>query len=599
MSISITDKPITSSSEDLLKVNRYTQALVHFIQHSDTPITIGLQGEWGTGKTSLMYMLREELESQNVATSWINTWEYSMFRGASETTPAVLNGLISKLKENCGSNWTLKDEADNKIKKIGRFFGAVSNQLIANQTGVDIKGAMSDSSNHNLGSVDIAEIKNDISELISKLVQDPANPYKRVVFFVDDLDRINPTDAVEILEALKNIFDIPHSIFILAIDYEVVVKGLEGKFGKKTEENEREFRSFFDKIIQVPFSMPIGTYDIDHFLNDKMKQLGVGIRDENRDHFTSVVRNTVGFNPRSLKRYLNSFSLLNNIRKNEEQSDGKDSGALGEFMLFSLLGIQISYPKIFRLIAQNSDFLSWNHQYALRVGLDWDFINEQLKKLGDNEMTDEDWEKVVWGACQSDAYLKSRAFSIIELLNLLRKIFKKQDELVENLEQAMQFASITSVDDNQDARQAISKVGNKWLFSGLDAKHAHFVEQGLNAEGTAIWLAFWKKLEAKLPELDGSINYAATTTSAKIKGVTKVYFDNPFKKLPGNRLAIWFPVRKEIEQLLNSYALNDQSGLLDHPAGMRVTEEIFKQLGKEKSIEFVEQLVDLIVIQYK
>jgi predicted KAP-like P-loop ATPase len=98
MSISITDKPITSSSEDLLKVNRYTQALVHFIQHSDTPITIGLQGEWGTGKTSLMYMLREELESQNVATSWINTWEYSMFRGASVTTPAVLNGLISKFK---------------------------------------------------------------------------------------------------------------------------------------------------------------------------------------------------------------------------------------------------------------------------------------------------------------------------------------------------------------------------------------------------------------------------------------------------------------------------------------------------------------------
>ncbi len=135
--------------------------------------------------------------------------------------------------------------------------------------------------------------------------------------------------------------------------------------------------------------------------------------------------------------------------------------------------------------------------------------------------------------------------------------------------------------------------------TSLDAKHAHFIEQGLNLEGTAIWLAFWKKLEAKLPELDGSINYAATTTSAKIKGVTKVYFDNPFKKLPGNRLAIWFPVRKEIEQLLNSYTLNDQSGLLDHPAGMRVTEEIFKQLGKEKSIEFVEQLVDLLVIQYK
>ena len=42
----------------------------------------------------------------------------------------------------------------------------------------------------------------------------------------------------------------PNCVFVLAIDYDVVVKGLESKFGKKTEENEREFRSFFDKIIQ-------------------------------------------------------------------------------------------------------------------------------------------------------------------------------------------------------------------------------------------------------------------------------------------------------------------------------------------------------------
>ena len=59
------------------------------------------------------------------------------------------------------------------------------------------------------------------------------NPYKRVVFFIDDLDRINPVDAVEVLESLKNIFDIKDRIFILAIDYDVVVKGLEEKFGEK------------------------------------------------------------------------------------------------------------------------------------------------------------------------------------------------------------------------------------------------------------------------------------------------------------------------------------------------------------------------------
>jgi hypothetical protein len=466
MSISITDKPITTEKEDLLRVSRYTQALVNFIVESETPITIGLQGEWGTGKTSLMYMLREALESQEVATSWVNTWEYSMFRGASETTPAVLNGLVSKLRENCGDLWTLKDETENKIKKIGKFFGAISNQIIANQTGVDVKGALDETEAQGANNVEIAEIKADIADLIQKLVDDPKNPFKRVVFFVDDLDRIQPSDAVEILEALKNIFDIPHSIFVLAIDYEVVVKGLEDKFGPKTEENEREFRSFFDKIIQVPFSMPTGAYDIDHFLSDKLSALKVNMISGNQEAFTKVVRTTVGFNPRSLKRYLNSFSLINSIRKAEEQSEGTQSGAEGEFMLFALLGIQISYPKIFRMLAQSPDFTTWDSRFGVKFGLDWEAILQKIAKTGENDYTDEDWEKVVWGSCQSDSYLRSRVFSILELLNFLREKIKA-DQLSDLMEQAMQYASITAVDDNHDVKQVFS--GNRVRYTSIEA----------------------------------------------------------------------------------------------------------------------------------
>lgn len=83
---SITDKPISFQSEDLLKVEKYSIALSNFIIKSKTPITIGLQGEWGTGKTSLMSLLLEDFTQKEIATSWVNTWEYSMFRGAHETT---------------------------------------------------------------------------------------------------------------------------------------------------------------------------------------------------------------------------------------------------------------------------------------------------------------------------------------------------------------------------------------------------------------------------------------------------------------------------------------------------------------------------------
>ena len=71
-------------------------------------------------------------------------------------------------------------------------------------------------------------------------------------------------------------------IFVLAIDYDVVVKGLKTKFGNSSNNDDRAFRSFFDKIIQMPFSMPIGAYDITTFLEDSLKNIGYFTDDELR-----------------------------------------------------------------------------------------------------------------------------------------------------------------------------------------------------------------------------------------------------------------------------------------------------------------------------
>ncbi len=513
MNISIKDRPIQKANQDQLKVSRYADALVNFILNSDTPITIGLQGEWGTGKTSMMYMLQEELLKQDVATSWVNTWEYSMFRGAKETTPAVLNGLLATLEESCGDKWTIKGETEQTMKKVGRFFGNIINQVSVNQLGVDVKAAVDSSgSAEGISRAEIAQVKSDISEIINKLINDKGNSYERVVFFVDDLDRINPVDAVEVLEALKNMFDMDHCIFVLAIDYDVVVKGLEGKFGKKTEENEREFRSFFDKIIQVPFTMPTGAYDIDYFLDEKLKGLGMNIPDSLKLLYLEVVKNSVGHNPRSLKRFINTFSLLNTIRKAENTAEESTNAEATEFMLFALLGIQISYPKIFRHLGMNHDYKSWHQAFAARLGLDWQIITDKVKEYGENLLVDEDWEKVVWGLCQSDAYLKSRAFSILELLNVLSDHFG--ESLEEVMQNALEFAAITSVDDSHESKQSIIKIGEKRIrFTGLDAKKQQLLDCKCNAVAVDLWYRIISKLDQNLSSIGSKINYAKSATT--------------------------------------------------------------------------------------
>ena len=485
---SITDKPIAKLEQDSLNIQKYADSLSKFIRNSDTPITIGLQGEWGTGKTSLMSLLLENFNEdgakREIATSWVNTWEYSLFKGASETTPAVLSGMLEKLRDENSDIWTIKDVATDKVKKATKFLSGLANQVIANQTGINVKEAASDSFTEK-NVAHIVEVKNLIASIINELIEHSGNEIKKVVFFVDDLDRIPPTDAVEVLESLKNIFDIPKCVFILAIDYDVVVKGLESKFGPKTKENEREFRSFFDKIIQVPFSMPVGAYDITTFLKTKLDDLGVGVNPDSINQITKIVRYTVGNNPRSLKRYLNTFSLINQIMDDDDENENDNDNII---LLFAVLGIQVSYPQIFRLLTQNPDYLGWSDKFGNKIGVDLNKIKEDIENVGESELTDETWEQIIWGFCQKDPFLKVKCFNILELFNFLRELFCKNDlkeewneklkeddtkyntlkeKLYERLSSVLEFAAITNVDDDIEVKSITTK-GNVTFFDGFD-----------------------------------------------------------------------------------------------------------------------------------
>lgn len=587
---SITDKPIDKKIDDLLKVEKYSQALSNFITRSDTPITIGLQGEWGTGKTSLMSLLLEDFNEKSIACSWVNTWEYSMFRGANETTPGVLKGMLEKLKESCESRgvWTLKDESKATFKKVTGFVGNLMNQVVANQTGVNLKEASEGLNNSQNSTAEIAEIKSLITGLINDLVNDSKNPIQKVVFFVDDLDRIPPGDAVEVLEALKNIFDIPNCIFILAIDYDVVVKGLESKFGPKTEENEREFRSFFDKIIQVPFSMPTGTYDIENFLVEKLSNIGIQISDEEKELYTKAVRHTIGFNPRSLKRYLNSFSLINHLKEidtEENETQGDD------FMLFALLGIQISYPKIFRLLSQQSNFTQWNKGFGNKFGIEWEEIQEKIKKFGESDLLDEEWEQVAWGACQSDSYLKAKAFSVLELLNLLRT--KYTDNLDQELENAMEFAAITSVDDDVETKQAVQKIGNKTIYLGIESKINQLIEEGFVDDAVTNFSTLWNILsEKEQSQSKFRISFAKSgcgfyDDSKGGRGKNQlIYSDNPSKKTLGMKFYLKSNtglVNKCYEQYGTKYNLiSSESFYISKDKDLIFESNLIEHLGIEK-----------------
>jgi len=568
----ITDKPIENNSEDKLKMSRYSAVLSNFIKSGDTPLTVGLQGEWGTGKTSMLYMLLEHFKRDNVATSWVNTWEYSMFRNPAETTPAILKGMLSNLKQNCEleGKWTIEEKSKDNVKKVFKFLGNVANQVISNQTGIDIGNAASNG-DPSREQAEIAEIKKEIETIINKLIDDSANDYKKVVFLVDDLDRIPPEQAVEVLESLKNLFDVPNCVFVLAIDYDVVVKGLESKFGKKTEENEREFRSFFDKIIQVPFSMPTGTYDMGNLLSEKLNSLSIIIPEALNEAYSNVVKYTIGYNPRSLKRYINSFSLLRSLRNSDFENDASEFGdnmpdAEDDLILFAMIGIQISYPKIFRLITQMSDIYYWDKSFANKNNIDLEAIKIDIQKYGDNEKLDEDWEQIIYGSCQNDVYLKSKVFNILELFNYLRSQFENRSEtLDEKIVMALKFAAITNVDDDLNVKGIIEKKGNKTIFSDIKTKvellRQELLGNGAKKEGLDIKLNIYQNLYSSFALLAEQKAGKLTILGSYIKFETSFVFaklNNPPKNT--ELVSIELYNLKEFDKLPNGLKLEKDNG---------------------------------------
>lgn len=202
---SIIDVPRQHDQNDLFGINVYQDALIDFVKHTDTPITIALQGEWGSGKTSLMNLLRWNLcddEGAPFYPIWINTWQYSLMKSPNQAIMSILDGIINQI----GALNPSDQQWNDSKKKIGKLFkkmAKVGTQMAVSAAGFDggvvaelFEGEESPQS-------DISQLKDEIESLIADALEH--NPAKKgFTFYIDDLDRIDPPVAVEILELPKN-----------------------------------------------------------------------------------------------------------------------------------------------------------------------------------------------------------------------------------------------------------------------------------------------------------------------------------------------------------------------------------------------------------
>lgn len=434
----ITDIPRKGSADkDKFGLLAYERGLETFLRGAETPITVALQGEWGSGKTSLMNVLHDDLcgedgKSGDYLSVWINTWEYSLMHNSSETLLQILYKMTKEVVNFSGST---SEELISSFKKS--FTGLVG--AIARNVGSKVAEGVFDGVMEALFSGkeanSIADLRENLQRQIAACIAKSPDK-KGIIFFIDDLDRIDPPVAVELLELLKNIFTLEHCIFVLAIDYDVVIKGLKPKFGELTDKNEREFRSFFDKIIQVPFSMPVSQYSTAGYLKEELRRIGVIDYSDASDpllmkSLEEAENLTIGPNPRSIKRFLNTLSLIKCINKEKKELDDNketeqedvQTHKLNIFLSLAIVGIQVAYPKVYQLLCLEPGFTLWDDTIASKMGVPR--IDEQTKeRLRKFEEFDEEWEQVLYRLCQTDRYLQNNAINISQLLNIIRKKIK-------------------------------------------------------------------------------------------------------------------------------------------------------------------------------
>lgn len=237
MAIGQSDVP---SLVDNLDMHKYAKALADFVTFCQTPMTIGIQGEWGSGKSTLMTMMKEGLKSSsNVQVFDFETWQYSV--GGNDELLGFY--LIQKIVTDISLE--RKDAKMNAagakiLNTVGNIGSAAAKAIVA--TGIN-KATLNTmdgptfvaellSSGNSTGNSSmqfnvvhgLEQLKKDLQSFVNKAVEinNKKASNSRIIIFIDDLDRIPPVRAISLLEVLKNFMDLENCVFVIACDYDVV-----------------------------------------------------------------------------------------------------------------------------------------------------------------------------------------------------------------------------------------------------------------------------------------------------------------------------------------------------------------------------------------
>lgn len=393
------DVPIQTANDDVLERHSFAEQLAQAMIAYQSPeaFTIGLYGPWGSGKTSVINLLVEELhkQSDDCIVVQFNPWLCSnpeqMISQFFEQLKSTINALRSQ--ENTVEDINNFAQTANEIcSAFGKYAEALKwTRLVPglNTLGTifEMLGTGTEVYQKLVGKDDHPQSLQDYKNRIQTILEQQK---QKIIVIIDDLDRLSSDEIIAVFQLVKSLADFPYMIYLLSFDRDVVVKSL-------ADVQKGDGQAYLEKIIQMPFEMPrANKQDIEEVF---WKRLGQIVQEQNhpiQQNFWEVLFDEgIGaylLSIRDIIRYMNTFAFKYTMLKAE--TDLQD--------LILLTFLQVFEPEIFAQLPFHSDIL---------CGAVTDFlVNEEAKKARIQKVYDALLKSASPNKKQAAEYLLSTLF---------------------------------------------------------------------------------------------------------------------------------------------------------------------------------------------
>lgn len=244
-----TDDPFRNCQ---LERKKHADNLESLLRLTKGDTVIAITGKWGSGKTTFIRMLRQQLNNGSFRTSYFNAW-------SSDTEDSPRVAILSEIQAigSGGAGFQRVLELGAKIwnKAVPELVvGIIKKHIVDGEVYDAIARAVSsvsmiesDVNEYREKQSAIAEFKASIGEYIEESCID-----EPVVFFIDELDRCRPDYAVKVLEEVKHFFNVPGIVFVLAVDKKHLCSSIKGFYGSNQIDATEYLRRFIDWEYEMP-----------------------------------------------------------------------------------------------------------------------------------------------------------------------------------------------------------------------------------------------------------------------------------------------------------------------------------------------------------